>query len=93
MWGDRRQLGHEKEAVCIVSREGVYVGRSMRLGHEKEAVRIVSGEGVYVRRLMRLGHENEAVCMGCMWGDRGWVAENKGVCIVSGMCIWGDRRR
>ena len=28
-----------------------------------------------------------------MWGDRGGVAENKVVCIVSGMCIWGDRRR
>jgi len=65
----------------------------MRLGHEKEAVCIVSGEGVHVRRSMRLGHENEAVCMGCMWGDRGWVAENKVVCIVSRMCVWGDRRR
>ena len=41
----------------------------------------------------RLGHENEDVCMGCMWGDRGWVAENKGVCVVSGMRMWGDRRR
>jgi hypothetical protein len=90
MWGDRRQLGHEKETACIVSWEGMYVGRSMRLG---EIVCIVSGEGEYVRRSIRLGHENEAVCMGCMWGDRGWVAENKGVCIVSGMCIWGDRRR
>jgi len=28
-----------------------------------------------------------------MWGDRGWVAENKVVCIVRRMCIWGDRRR
>ena len=27
-----------------------------------------------------------------MWGDRGGVAENKVVCIVSGMRIWGDRR-
>ena len=38
----------------------------------------------------RLGHENTAVCMGCMWGDRGWVAENKGVCVVSGIRMWGD---
>jgi len=36
-------LGNEKEAVCIVSGEGVYVGRSTRLGYEKEAVCIVSG--------------------------------------------------
>ena len=25
--------------------------------------------------------------------DAGWVAENKVVCTVSGMRIWGDRRR
>jgi len=25
--------------------------------------------------------------------DAGWVAENKEVCIVSGMRIWGDQRR
>jgi len=28
MWGEGRQLGHEKEAVCIVSGWGVYVRRS-----------------------------------------------------------------
>jgi len=27
-----------------------------------------------------------------MWGDWGWVSENKVACIVSGMRIWGDRR-
>ena len=71
---------------------GNVCGEIGRLGHEREVVCIVSEEGEYVRRSMRLGHENETVCMGCMWGDWGWVAENKGVCIVSGMRIWGDRR-
>ena len=93
MWGDRRRLGHEKEAVCIVSLGWDVCGEIGRLGHEKEVVCIVSGEGEYVRRSGRLGHENEAVCKGCMWGDWGWVAENKRVCIVSGKRIWGDRRR
>jgi len=49
MWGDRRRLGHEKEAVCIVSGGDV-----------------------------------------CEEIDAGWVAENKVVCTVSGMRIWGD---
>ena len=42
--GEINTLGNEKEkeAVCIVSWEGVYVGRSTRLGYEKEAVCIVS---------------------------------------------------
>ena len=71
---------------------GNVCGEIGRLGHEREVVCIVSEEGEYVRRSMRLGHENEAVCMGCMWGDWGWVAENKRVCIESGMRIWGDRR-
>ena len=70
---------------------GNVCGEIGRLGHEREVVCIVSEEGEYVRRSMRLGHEpeNEAVCMGCMWGDWGWVAENKGVCIVVG-CVYGE---
>ena len=56
-------LGNEKEAVCIVSGEGVYVGRSTRLGYEKEAVCIVSWEGAYVGRSTRLGYEKETVCI------------------------------
>jgi len=72
---------------------GDVYGEIGRLGHEKEVVCIVSVEGEYVRRSGRLGHENETVCMGCLCGDWGGVAENKGVCIVSGMRIWEDRRR
>ena len=48
-------LGNEKETVCIVSWEGVYVGRSTRLRYEKATVCIVSGEGVYVGKSTRLG--------------------------------------
>ena len=83
-----------REGGCMYCELGGDVcGEIGRLGHEKEVVCIVSWEGEYVRRSGRLGHENDTVCMGCMWGDCGWVAENKGVCIVSGMRIWGDRRR
>ena len=71
---------------------GDVCGEIWCLGHKREVVCIVSEEGEYVRRSMRLGFENEAVGMGCMWGDWGWVAENKGVCVVSGMRIWGDQR-
>jgi len=42
--GEIDTLGNEKEAVRILSREGVYVGKSTRLGYEKEAVCILSGE-------------------------------------------------
>ena len=41
-------MGHDNKAVCIVSGEKGYVGKSGRLGHESGAVCIVSGEGVYV---------------------------------------------
>ena len=40
--GEIDTLGNEKEAVCIVSGVGVYVGRSTRLGHKNETVCIVS---------------------------------------------------
>ena len=33
--GEIDTLGNEKETVCIVSWEGVYVGRSTRLGTRK----------------------------------------------------------
>ena len=61
--GRSTRLGYEKEAVCIVSREGVYVGRSTRLGYEKEAVCVVSWEGGYVGTSARLRYENEAICI------------------------------
>jgi len=35
MWADRRRLGHEKEAVCIVSGGGVYVSRSTPVGSRR----------------------------------------------------------
>jgi len=49
-------------------------------------------------RLTQVGIR-ERGCMYCEWGgvckeiNAGWVAENKVVCTVSGMRIWGDRRR
>ena len=49
--GRSGRLGHENEAVCIVSGERVYVGSSGRLGHENEAVCIVSAgyrDGIFV---------------------------------------------
>jgi len=44
--GRSTRLGHEKEDVCIVNGEGVYVGRSMRLGHENKVVCILIGGDV-----------------------------------------------
>ena len=41
------RLAHEKQAVCIVNGEGVYVGRSTRLGHENKVVCILDA---YVER-------------------------------------------
>jgi len=46
VWGDRRWLGHEKEAVRIVSGGGCMWGDQHRLGHENEAVCILTGGGV-----------------------------------------------
>ena len=40
--GEIDTVGNKKEGVCIVSWEGVSVGRSTRLGYEKEGVCIVS---------------------------------------------------
>jgi len=45
-----------------------------------------------------LGYENEAVCIlngggVCEEIYAGWVAENKVVCTVSGMRIWGNQHR
>ena len=69
-------------------------GGRRRLGHEKEVVCIVSGVGCMWgdRRAWDTRIRLYVLWMR-MWGDRGWVAENKVVCIVRRMCIWGDRRR
>ena len=93
MWGDRRRLGHEKEAVCIVTGGGVCEEIDAGWVAENKVVCTVSGMRTWGDRRW-LGYENEAVCI--LWGgvceeiDAGWVAENKEVCIVSGMRIWGD---
>ena len=68
IWGDRRRLGHEKEAVCIVGGEVVCEEIDAGWVAEDKVVCIVSGMRIWGDR-RRLGHENEAVCIvsrGCM---------------------------
>ena len=53
---------------------------------------------MYVGRLTLVGTRKRG-CTYCDWGvvceeiDTSWVAENKVVCTVSGMRIWGDQRQ
>ena len=93
MWGDRRRLGHENEAVCIVTEGGVCEEIDAGWVAENKVVCTVSGMRTWGDRRWS-GYENEAVCI--LWGgvceeiNAGWVTENKVVCTVSRMRIWGD---
>jgi len=90
MLGDRRWLGHEKEAVCIVTGGGVCEEINAGWVAENKVVCTVSGMRIWGDQRL-LGYEIEAACT--LWGGvceqihAGWVAENKEVCIVSGMRI------
>jgi len=90
MLGDRRWLGHEKEAVCIVTGGGVCEEINAGWVAENKVVCTVSGMRIWGDQRL-LGYENEAAYT--LWGGvceqihAGWVAENKEVCIVSGMRI------
>jgi len=62
MWGDRRRLGHEKEAVCIVSGGSVCEEIDAGWVAENKVVWTVSGIRIWGdRRWLR--YENEAVCI------------------------------
>jgi len=62
MWGDQRQLGNEKEAVCIVNGEGVCEEIDAGWVAENQMVWTVSGMHIWGDQ-RQLGYENEAVCI------------------------------
>jgi len=57
IWGDRRRLGYEKEAVCILSGGGVCEEIDAGSVAENKVVCTVSGMRIWGDR-RRLGHEN-----------------------------------
>ena len=78
-------MGHEKEAVCIVSGGDACEEIDAGWIAENKVVWTVSGMRIW-RDRRRLGHEKEAVCIVSGGGvceeiDAGWVAESKTVCI------------
>ena len=70
--GEIGRLGHEKEVVCIVSWEGMYVRRSGALGtRERGCMYCEWGRGV-CEEIGALG-TREGDCMYCEWGEGGGV--------------------